>query len=122
MNEERKLFLIRLINNECDNNRYEIFEFDEVLSEFPKKLKVSKNILNKLIKNCEIENLISIKYTDESVFCATILNAGKQLVSKNETQNVRKNKLNNAFIYFLIAFSAFLGSFLAIILHDIIFG
>lgn len=109
-------FILKKFVKESYNKGYKIFYIDEFSNLIPKKYNIDKNNLLDFVKNLEEKGYISLKYTDEELFCLTaLLKARIYLEDKLDTlKKYNKFKKLAIWVISLNFIFCFLACFLSI--------
>ena len=73
MQEIKYLLVLEVLIKECQDGGYRILEKSDLLSLLSNKCKMSENELDKIVSSLEKDELISLKYEDEKVYCVCLL-------------------------------------------------
>ena len=89
----------------------------------PKKYKTDNDGLNSMISHLQERNYLSVKYTDDQVYCLAVLPKGRLYEEKNEELINEKKKYNKLIIttMTLSCVASFIGAFLAVIVSKFVF-
>ena len=123
MLDKQTVVLLDNLNNLCQDGNYKVLDKNDLINNYSKKYKINQDSLNDMIEHLQQRNYINVKYSDDNVYCLTVLPKGRLFEEKNkELQNERK-KYNKLIItaMSLSCISAFVGAFCAMILYNIIF-
>lgn len=119
MQESKYLLVLEVLIKECQDGSYRILEKSDLLSLLSNKCKMSENELDKIVSSLEKDELISLKYEDEKVYCVCVLPKGTKLLEEQKN----KEKPVKAFpriSYFAIFLLSFIASFIACLLTKLI--
>lgn len=114
--------VLKILIKECPSGRYKIVDGKDVISALPQRYKVDPEKLDEIFSYLERQEMISIKYDDEGLYCLCVLPIGYEEGSTTLTKQKREDK-SPPFWFFLIAnclssmISGILGVVLANILH-----
>lgn len=113
MLDKKSLKTLTKLNKLC-NNSYKVFEMAELEAIFGKKGDTLINHINYFKEH----KFIDVKYDDENVFCMCVLPKAFEEIESSENNNVINNKLKKIMFLtcLLSAMSAFLGSFVAMLI------
>jgi len=108
MLDERSLYLLNIINSQCNGSEYKIFDLKELVDSFPDRLNTDIEQIRELLKDLALKEYVSVKYEDDIEICACPLQKGR-LESETviERQIERQKDSKKYFIYSF--FGALLG-------------
>ena len=100
--------ILKYLIKECKDGSYKIIEKNDLLCLLPAKSKVSKEQLDKIMYKLEQQDLISLRYDDDDVFCLCTLAKSGQFFEENKKSEGKSSFLSplNFLIIFLLTFSA----------------
>ncbi len=115
MLDKRSEALLRIINKECNEGSYRVLEVDDLIRLMPKKFKVDFDTISQLMGYLKTGEYISVKYSDNEVFCVSPLPRGRRIfeVEQEEKNSNKKSKLKKFFLltfYLLLIFGVSLGA------------
>ena len=102
MLDERTLTLLNIINEQCLNGGYKIFEIENLISSFPKPFSVDRQDLNECLFILSSREYINIKYQDEQEVCLSVLSKGRLENERRLDREIEKIQLEKR--YFLYSF------------------
>ena len=106
----------------CEESKFKNIEFEDIQTFLPQE-KLTDMQIKKILLHLEEMSLITIKFKSDDVFCLTILPYAKMLFEKEYTEKINQIKFRKfaTKIIVLVCVYAFLGSFLGIIVYNLIF-
>lgn len=113
--------VLKILIKECPSGRYKIVDGRDILSALPQRYRIDMDTLDRLLTYLERQEMISIKYDDEGLYCMSVLPLGYEEGSK--TLAKQKKEASPPFWIILLASSVssivagILGVMLANILH-----
>ena len=107
MLDKRSEVLLRIINKECNEGSYKVIDVDDILRLMPNRFKVDLETINQLMNYLKSGDYISIKYSDNEVFCVSPLPRGRRMfeLEKEERHLSKKRYLVLFNVYFLLIFN-----------------
>lgn len=109
--------VLKILQRECPNGSYHIVESKDIISALPNKYRVDADALDNILTYLERQELISIKYDDDGVYCLCLLPYGSELLENERQQKREGKKPSPLWIFILIGFlSSLVGSFIGAIL------
>jgi len=78
MLDKRTLRFLSIISRICDDGSYKIIEKAELAKEMVRGTEPA--VLNQMVRFLSDNEMIDVKYTDETVFCLTVLPKGRVAV------------------------------------------
>lgn len=116
--------ILKIIINECKDGGYKLLEKSDIISLLPQKYKVEEAELDSIINNLEKNDLISLRYDDDKVYCVCVLpNALKLVENKNtETENKCPSiKINYIYIILIVFIISLLSNLIAEFIASLLF-
>lgn len=115
MLDKRSEVLLRIINKECNEGSYKVIDVDDILRLMPNRFKVDLETINQLMNYLKSGDYISIKYSDNEVFCVSPLPRGRRMFElEKEERRLSKKKIFKFFLmsifYLFLIFGACLGA------------
>lgn len=118
--QETKYFLVLdVLSKECQDKGYRILEKSDLLALLSNKCKISEAELDKIVFSLEKDELVSLKYEDEKVYCVCVLSKGSKLLEEKKNKE-KPAKASPHFNYFIIFLLSFIASFIACMLTKLI--
>ena len=113
--------ILKILAKECGKGGYKIIELSDIRTALPKHLHMENAAIKHILTYLEREDMISIKYAEETLFCIAILPLGIQTIealSNTPAPQHRTTTLTSLLFPFL---ASFLGAFLALLLTHLLF-
>lgn len=112
--------VLKILAKECNNGNYKIIEIPDIIMALPRHFRMESEAIKHILTHLERQDMISIKYDDDDVFCLTVLPFGFETLENDKPKFIKKEKikekkLNVATIILSFA-SAFLGTSLGILI------
>lgn len=112
--------VLKILAQECSDGNYKIVEVSDIIMALPKRYRMDSEAIKHILTHLERQDMISIKYDDDDVYCLAVLPYGfesmeneKPIPRKQERE--KQKKLSTATI--ILSFSsALLGTILGIII------
>ena len=113
--------ILKILVKECPYGSYNIIESKDIISALPNKYKIDIEGLENILIFLERQEYISIKYDDDGVYCLCVLPFSYEIL-ENEANKKREDKKSpRLWVYVIFIFLAsFLGSFLAVVIANIL--
>ena len=102
MLDKRCLTLLDIINEQCLNSGYKVFEFSELVCQMPENLGVDQTAIRDCLKQLCMHEYISVKYEDEREVCLSPLPKGRLVFEERIDGEIEKGRAERR--YFLYAF------------------
>lgn len=114
--------VLEYLVSECEEGKFKNIEFEDIQTFLPQE-KLSDVQIKKILLHLEEMSLVTIKFKSDDVFCLTVLPYAKMLFEKEYTEKTNQIKFRKFAIKMvvLVCIFAFLGSFLGIIVYNLIF-
>lgn len=113
--------VLKILIKECPTGRYKIVDGKDIISALPQRYKVDLDGLSDILSYLERQELISIKYDDEGIYCMNVLPLGYE-EGLSIAKQKREAKAPQFWIYLILSsvsslVAGILGVMLANILH-----
>lgn len=112
--------VLKILAQECSDGNYKIVEVPDIIMALPKRYRMDSEAIKHILTHLERQDMISIKYDDDDVYCLAVLPYGfesmeneKPIPRKQERE--KQKKLSTATILLSFA-SALTGTILGIII------
>ncbi len=114
--------VLKILIKECPSGRYKIVDGKDVISSLPQRYKIDLDGLDEVLSYLERQEMISIKYDDEGLYCMSVLPLGYEEGSKSLAKQKREEKSSHFWINLIFTsisslIAGILGVMLANILH-----
>ena len=115
--------LLANLNAICQDGSYKVIEKNELINAISKKNKVDEDALKAMIEHLQERNYLSIKYSDDNVYCLSVLPKGRLFEEKSKELANEKRKFNKLVVITLSLSSvaSFVGAFCAMIVFKLLF-
>ena len=115
--------LLANLNAICQDGSYKVIEKNELINAISKKNKVDEDALKAMIEHLQERNYLSIKYSDDKVYCLSVLPKGRLFEEKSKELANEKRKFNKLVVITLSLSSvaSFVGAFCAMIVFKLLF-
>ena len=116
--------VLSILAKECKNGNYKIVEISDIIMSLPRRFRMDSEAVKHIITHLERQDMVSIKYDDDGVYCLSVLPYGFETLESDKPKILKKEipqKNNNILIILVSFFSAFLGSAIGILICYFIF-
>lgn len=119
----RSKIVLRYLIKQCYEGSYKIIEIDDIISCLPQKYGADRESVKQIVNHLASTDYISVKYSDEDVYCLSALPFGRQYVESEDEQEKKSKKLKSVArgAYIALFFIALLGAFLGTLIYNILF-
>ncbi len=111
--------VLSVLAKECTDGSYKIIEIPDIIMALPKRFRMDSEAVKHILTYLERQDMISVKYDDDDVFCLAVLPYGFEILETEKPKILKKRKekqQNISFMTILLCFFASLiGSALAIL-------
>ena len=110
--------ILKILAQECENGNYKIVEISDIIFSLPKHYRMDAEAVKHILTYLERQDLISIKYDDDTTFCLAVLPYGFEVLESDKPHKrpLKKEQKTRFLGLFLSFLSALLGSVVGIIL------
>ena len=112
--------VLSILAKECPDGSYKIIEIPDIIMAIPRRYRMDSDAVKNILVHLERQELVSVKYDDDDVFCLAVLPYGYEVLENERPKNFRKIKEKQPKINFLTVFLCFLASFLGSFLSSLI--
>lgn len=119
MIDTKSKLVLKILKNECKDGSYKIIEIADIISSLPRHYKMDSDTIKNILNYLERQDLISIKYDDDDVYCVAIMPYGFEIIENEKNLSKRSftvEKKNNFMMIILTFFSSLIGTILGIII------
>lgn len=118
----RSQMVLNYVARECEKG-YKALDIPDILSYIPPTYKVNANSLKHIMNYLDVNGYVNIKYSDENVYCLTILPFGRQYIenSQNQVKQLKDVKSLIRKLYLELFVIALLGAFLGTLIYNLLF-
>lgn len=115
MIDVKSRLVLKILIKECGNGTYKIVEMGDIISAMPARYRVDSDGLEHILTYLERQDLISIKYDDDGVYCLCVLPYGFEVAEEGSKKE--RDKGPRLFVLVLLCFVvAFVGAFVGAII------
>lgn len=113
--------VLKILIKECPSGRYKIVDGKDIISALPQRYKLDLDGLDEVLTYLERQEMISIKYDDEGIFCMNVLPLGYEEGAKTLSKQKREAKSPPFWIYLILSsFSSLVAGVLGVVLANIL--
>lgn len=121
MIDQKSRLVLKILAKECSGGSYKIVEIPDIIMSMPKHFRLDSESIKHILTYLERQNMISIKYDEDDVYCLAVLPYGFEIL-ENENQKKEVPKKDSYFTPVLISFfSALFGTVIGIIICYFLF-
>ena len=119
MMDPKTKLVLKILANECRDGNYKIVETSDIILSLPKHYRMDFEAIKHILSYLERQDIISIKYDDDGVYCLAVLPYGFEILESEKSNLIRKDKSKeqkiNITTVILSFVSALIGTILGII-------
>lgn len=119
MMDTKTKLVLKILANECRDGNYKIVETSDIILSLPKHYRMDFETIKHILAYLERQDIISIKYDDDGVYCLAVLPYGFEILESEKSNLIRKDKSKeqkiNITTVILSFVSALIGTILGII-------
>ncbi len=119
MMDTKTKLVLKILANECRDGNYKIVETSDIILSLPKHYRMDFEAIKHILSYLERQDIISIKYDDDGVYCLAVLPYGFEILESEKSNLIRKDKSKeqkiNITTVILSFVSALIGTILGII-------
>ncbi len=102
--------ILSILAKECSNGNYKIVEIPDIIMSIPRRYRMDSDAVKRILNHLERQELISVKYDEDDVFCLAVLPYGFEILENEKPANLKIIKEKQSKINFLTVFMCFLSS------------
>ncbi len=120
MIDTKSRLVLSILAKEAGDGSYKIVEIADIIMALPKRFRMDSEAVKHILTYLERQDIISIKYDEDDVFCLSILPYGFEILENEKPKKIKQSKhksknINWAWVI-LSFFSALLGTTLGIVI------
>ena len=120
MIDTKSKLVLKILANECKNGSYKIVEVPDIIMALPKHFRMDSEAVKHILAHLERQDIISIKYDDDDVYCLAILPYGFELLENEKPKLIKtqapKEKNLGVLTIILSFVAAMLGTILGVVI------
>ncbi len=116
MIDSKSKLILNILSKSCKNGNYQVVELCDILSALPRRLKLSGDAVRHVLTFLERQDLISIKYEDETKFCLALLPYAYEILENDQQHFLTKENRVNFSTVLLSSICAFISTLFAILI------
>ena len=123
MLDKQTSILLANLNSICQDGSYKVIEKKDLINLNSKKNKLDEDSLKAMIDHLKERDYLSIKYSDDKVYCLSVLPKGRLFDEKSKELAKEKRKYNKLIIVTLSlsSIASFVGAFCAMLVFKLLF-
>ena len=123
MLDKQTSILLANLNSICQDGSYKVIDKKDLINLNSKKNKLNEDSLKAMIEHLQERNYLSIKYSDDKVYCLSVLPKGRLFDEKSKELAKEKRKYNKLIIVTLSlsSIASFVGAFCAMLVFKLLF-
>ena len=123
MLDKQTSILLANLNSICQDGSYKVIDKKDLINLNSKKNKLNEDSLKAMIEHLQERNYLSIKYSDDNVYCLSVLPKGRLFDEKSKELAKEKRKYNKLIIVTLSlsSIASFIGAFCAMLVFKFLF-
>ena len=123
MLDKQTSILLANLNSICQDGSYKVIDKKDLINLNSKKNKLDEDSLKAMIEHLQERNYLSIKYSDDKVYCLSVLPKGRLFDEKSKELAKEKRKYNKLIIVTLSlsSIASFVGAFCAMLVFKLLF-
>ena len=119
MIDTKTKLVLKILANECSDRNYKIIEISDIIMALPKHFRMESDAVKHILTYLERQDMISIKYDDDDVYCLTVLPYGFETLENDKPKHAKRERTHeknlNVATIVLSFVSALVGTILGIL-------
>ena len=116
MLDTKSKLVLKILAKESSGGSYKIFESSDIISLLPKRYRTDSDGIRHILTHLERQDLISIKYDDDDLYCLAVLPFGFEEIEESPVMKVKEKPKTNKLTIFLSFLFGFLGVMLGVVI------
>lgn len=116
MLDTKSKLVLKILAKESSGGSYKIFESSDIISLLPKRYRTDSEGIRHILTHLERQDLISIKYDDDDLYCLAVLPFGFEEIEESPVMKVKEKPKVNKLTIFLSFLFGFLGVMLGVVI------
>lgn len=120
MIDTKSKLVLSILSKECHDGSYKIVEVSDIIMALPKHFRMDSEAIKHILTHLERQDIISIKYDDDDVFCLAVLPYGFEILETEKPKMIKHPKIKEKSLSLstiLLSFvSALIGTALGIVI------
>lgn len=120
MIDTKTKLILNILAQECSDGNYKIVEISDIIMALPKRYRMDSDAVRHILLHLERQDMISIKYDDEDVYCLAVMPFGFESLENEKPLPIKraseKQKKLSTLTIVLSFLSALLGTTLGILI------
>lgn len=112
MIDTKSKLVLSILAKESSDGSYKIVEIPDIIMALPKRFRMDSDAVKHILTHLERQDIISVKYDDDDVFCLAVLPYGFEILENEKPISIKKIKEKPQKVGFLTIFLCFLSSLL----------
>ena len=112
MIDAKSKLVLSILAKDCADGSYKIVEIPDIIMALPKHFRMDSDAVKHILTHLERQDIISVKYDDDDVFCLAVLPYGFEILENEKPRFIKKNAEKPKKAGFLTIFLCFLSSLL----------
>ena len=90
MLDTKSKLVLKILAKESSGGSYKIFESSDIISLLPKRYRTDSEGIRHILTHLERQDLISIKYDDDDLYCLAVLPFGFEEIEESPVMKVKE--------------------------------
>lgn len=120
MIDTKSKFILKILAQECRDGSYKVIEISDIIMSLPKRYRMDSESIKHILLHLERQDMISIKYDDEDVYCLAVLPFGYETIEAEGALPIRRERKKERSLSImsivLSFFSALVGTVIGILI------
>lgn len=113
MIDTKSKLILKILAQECHNGNYKIIEISDIILSLPKHYRMDIEAVKHILTYLERQDMISIKYDDDDVYCLAVLPYGFEILESDKSYKRPAKKTQKSLVILWCFLSSFLGALIA---------
>lgn len=110
MIDTKSKLVLSILAKESADGSYKIIEISDIIMALPKRYRMDSDAIKHILTHLERQDIISVKYDDDDVFCLAVLPYGFEILENEKPVLPKKVKEKSQIGMFLTIFLCFVSS------------
>ncbi len=112
MIDTKSKLVLKILANENGDGSYKIIEVSDIIMALPRHFRMDSDAVKHILTHLERQDIISIKYDDDGVYCLAVLPYGFEILENERPKYLKKEKIKEKKLSLATIILSFLSALL----------
>ncbi len=110
MIDTKSKLVLNILAKECGNGGYKVIEIADIIMALPRHYRMDGEAVKHVLTHLERQDIISIKYDDDDVYCLAVLPYGFEILENEKPKHHKRETIREKNINIATVISSFLSA------------